>query len=194
MSCPKLVQLKDSTAGELKAYWGTEGPGGTRLKAEQQRECGSGRRKVKPILPTTPSRSTDRTTSRTNLTRLKPAEDIFFSFFLSSFPPEFLLPFCPCFFFYSFFLPSFTFFIPSARRLLLISFILISVEIPSSYLSSNIFYSFFLPSFHSFSIPFPPPSFLLFSPLLSLFPTGETIKPGILKRPELDRVRPINIS
>ena len=37
-------------------------------------------RKVKPILPTTPSLSTDRKTSRTNLTSLKPAEDFFLFF------------------------------------------------------------------------------------------------------------------
>ena len=76
-------------------------------------------RKVKPILPTTPSRSTDRKTSRTNLTHLKPAEDFFF---LSYFLTEFLLRFCPSFFFYSFFLPSFTFFIPSSCLLLFFLF------------------------------------------------------------------------
>ena len=47
-------------------------------------------RKVKPILPTTPSHSTDRTTSRTTLTSLKPAEELFFSssssFCFPSFP------------------------------------------------------------------------------------------------------------
>ena len=41
-------------------------------------------------------------------------------FFLSFFPPEFLLPFCPSFFFYSFLLPPFLFFIPSSCLLLFI--------------------------------------------------------------------------
>ena len=130
-----------------------------------------------PILPTTPSHSTDRTTSRTNLTSLKPVEDFFF-FFLSSFPREFLLPFCPSFFFYSFFLPSFIY-----------SFVVIFVKIPS-YLASNLSVSFPLPSF-PFLLPF---SLRSFFPSLYLFPTGETVKPGVLKRPELDRVRRINIS
>ena len=154
-------------------------------------------RKEKPILPTTPSHSTDRKTSRTNLTDLKSAEDFFF--FLSSFPPEFLLLFCPSFFslfllpsilylFYSFFLPSFIY-----------SVVLIFVKIPS-YLASDLSL-FLLPSFLSFSIPFFPPSLLFFFSFLffffapiPLFPTGETTKPGVLKRPELDRVTPINIS
>ena len=123
-------------------------------------------RKVKPILPTTPSLSTDRKTSRTNLTGLKPTEDFFFSFFSLSFCPEFLLPFCPSFFFYSFFLPSFTFFIPSSCLLLFIvlfyfwlKFLLI---LPPIFL-----YSFFLPSFPflfpfsllPFSFFFSPPAF-----------------------------------
>ena len=111
-------------------------------------------------------RSDNRTTSRTNLTSLKPAEDFFFSF-LSSFPPEFLLPFCPSVFllfclpsilclFYSFFLPSFIY-----------SFVLIFVKIP--YLASNLSL-FLLPSFFSFSIPFFPPSLLpFFSPPPSPF-------------------------
>ena len=122
---------------------------------------------MKPIPPTTPSRYTDRKTSRTKLTGLKPAEDLFFfffSFFLSSYPPEFLLPFCPSFFFYSFFLPSFTFFIPSSCLLLFIllfSVVLIFVKIPS-YLASDLSL-FLLPSFLSFSIPFFPPSLLFFS-------------------------------
>ena len=116
-------------------------------------------RKEKPILPTTPSSSTDRKTSRTNLTSLKPAKDFFF-FSLSSSPLEFLLPFCPSFFslfllppllylFYAFFLPSFIY-----------SFVLIFVKIPS-YPASDL--SLFpLPSFLSFSIPFPCfPSFFL---------------------------------
>ena len=146
---------------------------------------------MKPILPTTSSHSTDRKTSRTNLTGLKPAEDFFF--FHSSFPPEFLLPFCPSFFslfllpsilylFYSFFLPSFIY-----------SFVFITVKI-TSFLASDL--SLFLfPSFLSFSIPFFPPSLLFFSSLpFYIFPTGETIKPGVLQRPELDPVTPINVS
>ena len=87
-------------------------------------------RKVKPIPPPTPSHFTDRKTSRTDLTDLKPVEHFFFPFF------SLLLPFCPGFSFYSFFLPSFIYL-----------FILIFVKIPSSYLSSDLFYSFFLPSF-----------------------------------------------
>ena len=113
-------------------------------------------RKVKPILPTTPSRSTDRKISKTNLAGLKPAEDFFFFPFPSSFPPEFLHPFCPSFFFlfllpsilyhfYSYFLPSFIY-----------SVVLIFVKIPS-YLASDLSL-FLLPSFLSFSIPFFPPS------------------------------------
>ena len=113
-------------------------------------------RKVKPILPNNPSRSTDRKTSRTNLTSLKPAEDFFF--FLSSFPPGLLLPFYPSFFF-SFLLTSIlylfcSFFLPS----FIYSFVLIFVKIPS-YLASDLSL-FLLPSFLSFSIPFP---FLPFS-------------------------------
>ena len=142
---------------------------------------------MKPILPNTPSRSTDRKTSRTNLTSLKPAEDIFsppfplnsffLSVFLSSFIPSSFHPLL----FYSFFLPSFIY-----------SVVLIFVKIPS-YLASDLSL-FLLPSFLSFSIPFFPPSLLLPTTLLSLFPTGETIKPGVLKRPELDCVTPINVS
>ena len=121
-------------------------------------------RKKKPIPPTTPSRFTDRKTSRTNLTGLKPGEDVFFV----SFPPKFLLLFCPFFLFllpsilyhfYSFFLPSFIY-----------SFILIFVKIPS-YLAFNLFYSFFLPSlpflFLFSLLPFffsSPPHFLSFFP------------------------------
>ena len=109
-------------------------------------------RKVKPILPTTPSCSTDRTTSRTNLTSLKPAEDFFYSFFLSSFPPEFLLPFCPSVF-YLVLLPSILylfncFFLPS----FIYSFVLIFVKIPS-YLASDLSL-FLLPSILPFLFPF----------------------------------------
>ena len=145
-------------------------------------------RKVKPILPTTPSHSTDRKTSRTNLTSLKPAEDFFFFPFLLH--PEFLLPFCPSFFFYSFFLPSFTLlFLPPAFFYL---FILIFVKIPS-YLASDLSL-FLLPSvlpflFYSLFVSFPSP-FLFF---FLLFPHVR-IKPRMLKRPELDPVRPIHVS
>ena len=122
-------------------------------------------RKVKPILPNTPSHFTDRKTSRTNLTGLNTAED--FLFFLSSFPPEFLLLFCP-YFFFLFLLPSIlylfkSFFLPS----FIYSFVLIFVKIPS-YLASDLSL-FLLPSFLSFSIPFFPPSHFFFAPL-PLFP------------------------
>ena len=69
-------------------------------------------------------------------------------------------------------------------------FVLIFVKIP--YLASDLSL-FLLPSLLSFSIPFFPPSLLL-PPPLSLFPTGETIKPGVLERLDLDRVKPINVS
>ena len=97
-------------------------------------------RKVKPILPTTPAHSTDRTTSRTNLTSLKPTEH-FFIFFLSSFSPEFLLPA----FFYLF---------------CCFNYCLIP-----SYLASDLSL-FLLPSFLSFSISFSllPFFFFLFPP------------------------------
>ena len=72
-------------------------------------------RKVKPIPPTTPSCFSDKKTSRTDLTGLKQAEDLVFLSFFSL-----LLPFCPSFFFYSFFLPSFTFLMPSSCLLLFI--------------------------------------------------------------------------
>ena len=97
-------------------------------------------RKVKPILPTIPSRFTDRKTSRTNLTTLKPAEDFFSlsfphtSFFLSVVLSFFIPSSFHPLLFYSFFLPSFIYF-----------FILIFVKIPSSYLSSDLYF-FFLPS------------------------------------------------
>ena len=113
---------------------------------------------MKPILPTTPAHSTDRKTSRTNLTGLQPPDDIIFSPFL--YPPEFLPPFCPSFFFYSFFLPSFTFFISSSCLLLfillfqfLLKFLLI---LPLIFL-----YSFSLPSF-PFLFPFSLLSFFFF--------------------------------
>ena len=104
-------------------------------------------RKVKPILPTTPSCFTHRKTSRTNLTGLKLAEDFFFSFPpfpLNSFYHSVLLSF-----FYSLFLPSFIY-----------SFVLIFVKTPS-YLASALSF-FLLPSVLSFSIPSfpsPPPRF-----------------------------------
>ena len=162
-------------------------------------------RKVKPILPTTPSCSIDRKTSKTNLNSLKPAEDLFYFlfsfssfFFLSFFPPEFLLPlsffsFIPSFLlppilyhFYVFFLPSFIY---SVVLIFVKKFLLI---LPPIFL-----YSYSLPSF-----PFPFPfsllplwvcSFFFFAPI-PLFPTGEKRKHGVLKRPELDRVTTINIS
>ena len=118
-------------------------------------------RKVKPILPTTPSRSTDKTTNRINLTSLKSAEDLFFSFlfsfllspwipssFLSLFLFLFLLP-SILYLFYSFFLPSFIY-----------SVVLIFVKIPS-YLASDLSL-FLLPSFLTFTIPFFPPSIFFF--------------------------------
>ena len=128
-------------------------------------------RKVKPILPNTPSHFTDRKTSRTNLTGLKPAKDFFFSFPLNSFFLSVLL----------------SFFIPSSC----IVYLFISIFVKTPYLSPDLFLSF-LPSFHSFTIPL---LFLLFFFfLLSPFRTGETRKPGVLKRPELDPVKPINVS
>ena len=144
-------------------------------------------RKVKPIPATTPSRFTNRKTSRSKLTNLKPAEDYFFfpPFPLNSFFLSVLLSFSIPFSFHP--LPS----------LLLLPaffycFILIFVKIPSSYLSSNFFYSFFFPfPFYSLSPTFPSPSFF---PLLSPFPTGETIKPGALKILELDSGRPIKVN
>ena len=117
-------------------------------------------------------------TSRTNLTGLKPAEDFFF--FLS-----FLLP--PILYhFYVFFLPFFKIYF----------YVLIFVKIPA-YLASDLSL-FLLPSFLPFLLfyfRFPSfPSFFFLSSPLSLFPTGETTKPGVLKRLELDRVKPINVS
>ena len=140
-------------------------------------------RKVKPIPPTTPSHFTDRKTSRTNLTSLKPAEDFFLSFPLNSFFLSVLFSFfIPSSFhpllFHSIFLPSFIF------------FILIFVKIP--HLSSHLFL-LLPPSYLPFSMPLFPLSFSFFF-LLSPFPTGETIKPGAMKRPELDPVRLINVS
>ena len=121
-------------------------------------------RKVKPIPPNTPSRFTDRKTSRTNLTHLKPAQDFFFpppfplnSFFLSVLLSFFIPP--------SFHLLPFLFLLPAFFYLL---FILIFVKISSSFLSSNIFYCVFHPSFFYFSIPFSFLHFFFFFP--PLFP------------------------
>ena len=116
-------------------------------------------RKVKPIHPTTPSRSTDRKTIRTNLTRFKPAENVFF--LLSSFPPE------------SFFLSVLlSFFISSSFHPLLFLFLLPTFFYLSFYFNFcwnsflsflwSCFYSFFLPFFYSFSIPFFTISLLFF--------------------------------
>ena len=105
-------------------------------------------KKVKRILPTTPSRSTDRKTSRNNRMGLKPAKD--FWFFFTPFPLN------------SFFLSVLSFFILSSFHplpflFLLMAFFnffcLIFVKIPSSYLSSDFFYSYFLLSF-PFVFPF----------------------------------------
>ena len=114
-------------------------------------------RKVKPILPTTPSHFTHRTTSRTNLSGLKPAEDFFFfpPFPLNSFLLSVLL---------SFFIPSsfhplpFLFFLPAC---FIYCFHSIFLKIPSN-LASDL-PLFLLPSFLSFSISFFPPSLLFFS-------------------------------
>ena len=120
-------------------------------------------RKVKPILPTTPSHSTDRKRSRTNLTGLKPAEDIFF--FLRPFPVNSVFWSVLLSFFYSFFLQSYTLFIPSSCLLLfillfylLLKFLLI---LPPIFL-----YSFFLPSF-PFLFPFSLRPFSFFYPPFS---------------------------
>ena len=115
-------------------------------------------------------RSDNRTTSRTNLTSLKPAEDLFF--FLSFFPPEFFLPFS--FFLFLFLLPSilylsYSFFLPS----FIYSVVLIFVKIPS-YLASDLSLFLPVPSF-PFLFPFSllpfSLSLLLFAPI-PLFPTG----------------------
>ena len=131
---------------------------------------------MKPILPTTPSHSIDRTTSRTNLTSLKPAEDLFFFFLLLFFFPSFPLK--------SFFLSVLlSLFIPFSFHPLPFLFLLPAFfylfccfnfckKIPS-YLASNLSL-FLLPSFLSFSIPFFPPSLLLsfffFLPPFLFFP------------------------
>ena len=140
------MPLSGATQGQHN--WWTKGLGGSRRTLRNwtggwttAKSVAQEGRKVKPILPTTPSWSTDRKTSRTNLTGLKPAEDFFF--FPSSFPPEFLLPFCPSFFFYSFFLPSFIY-----------SFVLIFIKIPSFFKNILIDYAITVvpsptPSLHS---------------------------------------------
>ena len=109
---------------------------------------------MKPILPNTPSRSTDMKTSRNNLNSLKPAEDFFFCFSFPPFPLNSFFLSVPLSFFYSFFLPSFTCFIPSSCLLLfiLLNYVKIpsclrSFLIPSSFLPF-LFYSLF-PSFPS---------------------------------------------
>ena len=87
----------------------------------------------------------------------------------------FLIPSSFLSFFKIFFLPSFlSFFIPSSLLLLFIYFLNFKLKkIPCSFLS------FFLFLFLLSSL-LPP------LPFFSSFPTGETIKPGAVKRPELD--------
>ena len=125
---------------------------------------------MKPVPPPSPSCFTDRKASRTDPTCLKPGDSphlnsFFLTVLLSLFIPSSILPLL----FNSFFLPSFIYLL-----------IFIFVKILSSFLSSDLFYSFFLPFiFYSFFLP--PFSFSLFHPV----PTGETIKPGALKRPVL---------
>ena len=104
-------------------------------------------RKVKPTSPPTHSCFTDRKTSKTDLTSIKPEEK--FSFLLFS-PSSFSLSF----FFYSFFLPSFTFYITFLASFY--SFLMLIFLKIASYLSSN----FFVPS-----------SFLSSFPFLFLFPS-----------------------
>ena len=159
---------------------------------QNSEECDPGRKKseTNPSNHRLPLHRQDN--SRNNLNGLKPTEDFFFS--LSSFPPEFLLPFFffsvllpPIrYLFYVFFLPSFIYF-----------YVLIFVKIPS-YLDSDLslfLLPFFLP-FLLFYFLFPSftSSFFFLSSPLSLFPTSETTKPGVLKRLELDCVKPINVS
>ena len=136
--------------------WWTKGLGGSRRTMRNwtggwttAKSLDQEGRKVKPIPPPTPSHFTDRKTSRTNLTSLKLTEHFVF---------KFLLPFCPSFFSYSFFLPSF-----------ISLFILIFVKILSSLLPS--IFSFLLPSFlpllfYSFFLP----SLLPFFFFILLFP------------------------
>ena len=117
-------------------------------------------RKAKSIPP---QLDEDRKTSRTGLNSLRPTEGFFFFnyFFLCVLLSFFLFlfpPFLP-FLFYPFFLYSFIFF---------------------NFNFFNSFYCSFLLSFFIAS------SFLL-SLVFSYFPIGETIKPGAMKRPELDR-------
>ena len=128
-------------------------------------------RKVKPIPPTTPSPFTDRNTSRTILTSLKPAEDFFFPqlypricyYFQPFLLFLFLLP-SILYLFHSFFLPSFIYcFVLKLLKLLLI-------------LAPTFLYSFFLPSF-PFLFPFQLLPFSFFFSPVSLFLTSETIKP-----------------
>ena len=139
--------------------WWTKGRGGSRRTLRNwtgdwttAKSVAQEGRKVKPVPPPTASHFTDRKTSITDLTSLKPAEDF------PTTPPFFtlFLPFLSSFlFFYSFFLTSFICFI-----------ILIFVKIPSSFPSFDLFYSFFLPPFLSISIPF---SFLPFFFFFSSF-------------------------
>ena len=152
--------------------WWTKGLGGSRRTLRNwtggwttAKSVAKEGRKVKPILPTTTSRFTDRKTRRTKLTRLKPAED--FSFF-PPFPLNSFFLSVHISFFYSFFLPSFTFFIPSSSLLLFILFFQFLLKflliLPPIFL-----YSFFLPSFpflFHFSL-FPFSFFFFFLPSFS---------------------------
>ena len=120
-------------------------------------------RKVKPIPPTTASHFTDRKTSRTDLTCLKPAEDFFFSpFQLNSFFLSVLLSFFIPFsfnplLFYSFFLPFIYFIILIFVKILLILppiiFVLPSFLPSITFIrpSSLLPFSFFLIILYSFS-------------------------------------------
>ena len=130
-------------------------------------------KKAKPIPP---QPEAARKTRRTSLASIKPADGLFFFLIPSSFISFFLS-------FYYFFLPSFlSFYISSSYFFYLFIFELKFKKIPFSFLSFYHFYSFlpcFLPSFH-------PP---VLTSIFFLFPQGETIKPGAVKRPELDPKR-----
>ena len=106
----KNVECKLPLTGVPQGHhkWWTKGLGGSRRTLRKwirvwttAKSVAQEGRKVKPFFPPTPFHFTDSKTRRTDLTSLKPAEDIFI---------KFLLPFSPSFFFIpSSFLPSFTF-------------------------------------------------------------------------------------